>query len=70
MDSLVPIMLLKLPVMLWSNFPEFRLLCSHYGTYVNYIVCSTNSHKIMSISNLHLFILQFHCSSYGSSSTV
>ena len=26
--SLVPIMLLKLPIMLWSNAPEFCLLCS------------------------------------------
>ena len=25
-DRLVPIMLLKLPIMLWSNVPEFSLL--------------------------------------------
>ena len=28
---LVPIMLLKLPIMLWSNAPEFYLLCSNYA---------------------------------------
>ena len=27
---LVPIMLLKLPIMLWSNAPEFYPLCSNY----------------------------------------
>ena len=35
---LVPIMLLKLPIMLWSNAPEFSLLCLNYAP-----LCSTNS---------------------------
>ena len=34
----LPIMLLKLPMMLWSNAPEFSLLCSNYAP-----LCSTNS---------------------------
>ena len=33
---LVPIMLLKLPIMLWSNAPEFCLLCSNYAPYINH----------------------------------
>ena len=28
---LVPIMLLKLPIILWSNAPIFFLLCSNYA---------------------------------------
>ena len=28
---LVPIMLFKLPIMLWSNTPEFYPLCSNYA---------------------------------------
>ena len=28
---LAPIMLLKLPIMLWSNAPMFFLLCSNYA---------------------------------------
>ena len=32
---LVPIMLLKLPIMLWRNAPEFCLLCSNYAPYVS-----------------------------------
>ena len=35
MARLVPIMLLKLPIMLWSNAPEFFLLCSNYAPYVS-----------------------------------
>ena len=31
-DRLVPIMLLKLPVRLWSNTPEFPILCSTNST--------------------------------------
>ena len=31
---LVPIMLLKLPIMVWSNAPEFCLLSSIYAPYV------------------------------------
>ena len=38
MVRLVPIMLLKLPIMLWSNAPEFSLLCSNYAP-----LYSTNS---------------------------
>ena len=34
-NRLVPIMLLKLPIMLWSNVPEFCLLCSNYAPYVS-----------------------------------
>ena len=30
-SRLVPIMLLKLPIMLWSNAPEFYPLCSNYA---------------------------------------
>ena len=37
-SRLVPIMLLKLPIMVWSNAPEFSLLCSNYAP-----LCSTNS---------------------------
>ena len=33
--KLVPIMLLKLPVMLWNIAPEFCLLCSNYAPYVS-----------------------------------
>ena len=33
---LVPIMLLKLPIMLWSNALEFCLLCSNYAPYMNH----------------------------------
>ena len=36
MLRLVPIMLLKLPIMLWSNAPKFPLLCSNYAP-----LCST-----------------------------
>ena len=32
---LVPIMLLKLSIMLWSNAPEFCLLCLSYALYVS-----------------------------------
>ena len=32
---LVPIMLLKLPIMLWSNAPEFCLLFPNYAPYVS-----------------------------------
>ena len=35
-NRLVPIMLLKLPIMLWSNAPEICLLCSNYAPYINY----------------------------------
>ena len=31
----MPIMLLKLPIMLWSNAPKFCLLCSNYAPYVS-----------------------------------
>ena len=34
-DRLVPIMLIKLPIMLWSNAPEFYLLCSNYAPYAS-----------------------------------
>ena len=34
-NRLVPVMLLKLPIMLWSNVPEFCLLCSNYAPYVS-----------------------------------
>ena len=47
-------MLLKLPIMPWSNAPEFSLLCSNYAP-----LCSTNStfsfsfhYIIMSINSL------------------
>ena len=35
---LVPIILLKLPIMLWSNAPEFCLTCSNYVPYVNHFM--------------------------------
>ena len=31
LGRLAPIMLLKLPIMLWSNAPIFFLLCSNYA---------------------------------------
>ena len=57
---LVPIMLLKLPIVLWSNAPEFCLLCSKYAPHVKhyalqiqhlFILCYIN-YKIMSINSL------------------
>ena len=62
---LVPIMLLNLAIMLWSNAPEFCLLCSNYGPYVSQ--CSPLIEHflsfilIMSISSLYLFIFQILC---------
>ena len=35
---LVPIMLLKLPIMLWSNAPEFCLLCSNYTPQIRHFL--------------------------------
>ena len=35
-SSFVPIMLLKLPIMLWSSAPEFCQLCSIYVPHVKY----------------------------------
>ena len=37
-SRLMPIMLLKLPMILWSNAPEFCLLCSNYAPYVSWYV--------------------------------
>ena len=65
------------PIMLWSNAPEFCLLCSNYVPYVSHAVTpqihhsfhlSYLNHKIMSISSLYLAIyfpntVQFHLSS-------
>ena len=44
---LVPIMLLKLPIMLWSNAPEFCLLCSNYAPYVSQ--CSPQIQHFLSL---------------------
>ena len=59
---LVPIVLLKLPIiMLWSNAPEFCLICSNYVPYVNHFmlhkfnIIFLLNNKIMSISCLHSF---------------
>ena len=47
---LVPIMLLKLPIMLWSNAPEFYPLCSNYAPIMLHkpTLCSINSIFILS----------------------
>ena len=45
---LVPIMLLKLPVMLWSNAPELSLLCSNHVP-----LCSTISTFSLIMPKLH-----------------
>ena len=63
--------LLKLPIMLWSNAPEFCLLCSNYAPYQEFFflsLCKPVSPQIMSFSSLYFpNTVQFHLSSYSSS---
>ena len=71
---LVPIMLLKLPIMLWSNAPEFCLLCSYYAPYVSrspqiqhflFLILLKITKSWVAISSLYLFFpspVQFHLS--------
>ena len=54
-SRLAPIMLLKLPIMLWSNAPMFFLLCSNYAP-----LCSKNN----LISTLPIFLGYFNHTSY------
>ena len=60
-SRLVPIVLLKLSIMLWSNASEFCLLCSIYAPYVEHyalqiqqflFLLSYLNYKIMSIGSL------------------
>ena len=55
----VPIMLLKLPIMLWSNALEICLVCSNYAPYMNHFALQIQhflslimAYKIMNISSL------------------
>ena len=48
----MPIMLLKLPIMLWSNALEFCLLCSNNAPYMN--------HFALQIQHFLSLILQNH----------
>ena len=56
-------MLLKLPIMLWSNVPEFSLLCSNYAP-----LCSTKFNIFLLLSYLNYIIMSIN--SLSSSSTV
>ena len=76
----VPIMLLKLPIMLWSNVnaPEFSLLCSNYvplcstnstfsfpyHSYLNYLIMSINS--LSSSSTVLIIYLRTHINTLNS----
>ena len=55
-------MLLKLPSMLWSNAPEFFLLCSIYAPHVK--------HYALQFNVLFLLLENMSISSHSSSSTV
>ena len=65
---LVPIILLKLPIMLWSNAPEFWLLCSIYAPHVNIMLykfkilflLSYLNYKIMSSNSLSSSSTVYH----------
>ena len=42
-NRIVPMMLVKLPIMLCSNAPELCLLCSIYAPYVNYCMLANST---------------------------
>ena len=46
MGRLVPNMLLTLPIMLWSNAPEFYPLCSNYAPQINIMLNEFNIYII------------------------
>ena len=55
--SLVTIMLLKLPIMLWSNAPEFYLLCSFYAPHVKHYALEIQRFISLIILKLQLLVL-------------
>ena len=59
---LVPIMLLKLPIMLWSNALEFCLLCSNYAPYMNHFAPQIQ-HFLSLILQNHEYQQSFYASS-------